>query len=172
MNAAAFAASYADWKLIRTRKCVQLVFEIPLEKSSEAFTALGGMPNSAAEIWCAIARLDPTKIEVQTSEMVDTRPSDSGASPPGVDAPAGTRTLAQLAGAYCSLAPFQKFLNERAPLGFPIIDEDQAAVALRYLCKVESRRDIKIDTPAGDRFEKIIDDFHQWVLADRYVEAS
>ncbi len=36
---------------------MQLVFEVPIEDSNLAYNVLGGMPNPASEVWCAIARL-------------------------------------------------------------------------------------------------------------------
>ena len=40
MTAAAFRASYSDWKLIKTRSVVQIVFEVPLEAADEAYQVL------------------------------------------------------------------------------------------------------------------------------------
>ena len=55
----AFRASYSDWKLIRTRKVVQIVLEVPVEEADAAYQVLGGMPNPAESFWCAVARLQP-----------------------------------------------------------------------------------------------------------------
>ena len=60
----AFLATYTGWKLIKTRACVQIVFEVPLEKANEAYELLGGMPVAATENWFAIARLNQSKISV------------------------------------------------------------------------------------------------------------
>lgn len=57
MTQAAFRAVFADWKVIKTRATVQLVFEIPIEQADQAYQALGGMPIAASEVWCGIARL-------------------------------------------------------------------------------------------------------------------
>jgi hypothetical protein len=54
---AAFRATYSDFKYIKTRSCVQIIFEVPIEASNEAYEILGGVPKPGAEIWCAIARL-------------------------------------------------------------------------------------------------------------------
>src|ERR1700677_246311 len=58
---AVIQASFADWKLIKTRSCIQLIFEIPVEASYLAYSVLGGMPRPGSEVWCAIARLDMKK---------------------------------------------------------------------------------------------------------------
>lgn len=55
---AAFSATYSDLKLIKTRKVVQFVFEVPLEAAEHAMNVLGGMPSPMTENWFAIARLE------------------------------------------------------------------------------------------------------------------
>lgn len=54
---AAFSASYSDWKVIKTRRVVQLVFEVPLEAADHAYNVLDGMPSFGSEQWFAIARM-------------------------------------------------------------------------------------------------------------------
>lgn len=58
---AAFSATYSDLKLIKTRKVVQFVFEVPLEAAEHAMNVLGGMPSPMSEKWFAIARLQEEK---------------------------------------------------------------------------------------------------------------
>lgn len=55
---AAFQATYSDWKLIRSRKVVQICLEVPIEAAGQAYNALGGMPNPASEVWVGVARLN------------------------------------------------------------------------------------------------------------------
>lgn len=57
-NPAAFSASYADWKIVKTRRVVQVIFEIPLEAAGHAHNVLGGMPDPEAETWFGIARME------------------------------------------------------------------------------------------------------------------
>ena len=58
---AAFTASYSDLKVIRGRKVVQFVFEVPIEAAGHAMNVLGGMPNPMSETWFAIARMTGAK---------------------------------------------------------------------------------------------------------------
>jgi len=58
MTAAAFQATYSDWRLIKGRKCVQVVFEVPVEQADQAYQVLGGMPDPSKSVWCAIARMN------------------------------------------------------------------------------------------------------------------
>lgn len=52
-----FSASYSDWKVVKTRQVVQVVFEIPIGAEGHAYNVLGGMPNHSKEAWFGIARL-------------------------------------------------------------------------------------------------------------------
>lgn len=47
-------ASFSEWRMVKTRKTLQLVFEVPLERQAEVLTMLGA-PMPDQEIWCAIA---------------------------------------------------------------------------------------------------------------------
>lgn len=61
---AAFSANYADWKVIKTRRVVQIVLEVPLEAAGHAYNVLGGMPNFGSEDWFAVARLNKEASDV------------------------------------------------------------------------------------------------------------
>lgn len=54
---AAFSASYSDWKVVKTRRVVQIVFEVPLDAAGHAYNVLEGMPKFGSEQWFAIARM-------------------------------------------------------------------------------------------------------------------
>jgi hypothetical protein len=54
---AAFEANYGDWRLVKGRKVVQIVLEVPMESADHAYKVLGGMPNPGAGVWLAVARL-------------------------------------------------------------------------------------------------------------------
>lgn len=57
-------ATYSDWKLIKTRGVIQLVFEIPASADKVAFAALGGMPNHAEERWFILPNIEAAESEV------------------------------------------------------------------------------------------------------------
>jgi hypothetical protein len=176
--AAIFRASYSDWKLIRTRKCVQLVFEVPLEESNKAYEALGGMPNSGEEAWVAIARLNPETVkEVMPDTGVQSPQPDDTSPASGPDIPARARKpvdpekrLAQRAGILCSDLEFWKFLSKE--LDAKIDNEEKAAAVVRLYCKVNSRSNIKPGTEAGYLFDRLYSRFVVCRDADKYVEAS
>ena len=81
-------ARYADWRPVKGRKVLQLIFEVPLEQQEEALTMLGA-PLPDRDMWAAIARLE------------------EGATIPR---PAAGK-LAQRAGILCSEGAFRRFMR-------------------------------------------------------------
>lgn len=52
----AIKATFSDWRTVKGRKALQLVFEVPLEQQAEVLTMLGApMPDNP--LWCGIALL-------------------------------------------------------------------------------------------------------------------
>ena len=155
---AAFEATYSDFKLIKTRSCVQVVFEIPIEKVDDAYAVLGGMPKPGAEVWCAIARLNMKKA---TGPLFETKPVPELPKPKAIRAPvAADKRLAQRAGMLCAELPFRKFLEEET--NQPILSEEDAAIILRGICGVASRSEIIVGTAEGDTFEQLLGRYEGW----------
>jgi hypothetical protein len=156
---AAFRAVYADWKLVKTRGVVQVVFELPLEASGQAYDVLGGMPNPGTSVWCGIARLEVTK------EEANNKPTQGKAAVSVVDPP--TRPPASLArqiGFLCNTPKFQEFLRQR---GYAVQTEEEAAATIRSICNVKTRRDILPNTEAAVAWEYLKSKFLAWDLAPR-----
>lgn len=144
-NAAAFRASYADWRLIKTRNVIQLIFEIPLEDHDQAYQALGGMPDQSTARWFAIARLTdgasaPAPREAESGLAESNRSASRTASP------ARPASLAQQAAICCGNPVFWKFLSENF---YVVQSKDEAAACIRTHCGVESRSEIKPENIAG-----------------------
>ena len=166
-KAAAFKASYADWKLVKTRACVQIIFEIPVEKANEAYECLGGIPISAKESWFAIARLKQQQEETNTATI-----KPAPVSPP-VRAP--KNRLTTRAGILSADPLFHKYLVEMWANPFSSVSNDpkeRAAMFIRLKCKVQSRKDILPGTEAATRFDLVESAFVGWRDKDAYVEAS
>jgi hypothetical protein len=169
-KAAAFTATYSDFRLIKGRKVVQIVLEVPLEAADAAYTVLGGMPNPAAEIWCAVARLvQPAKEEREGAETLDDSTSTQPASG-DVPARAPKNKLAQLAGMLSKEPLFHRYLETVHDL--PPVNEHTATFFIRRKCNVESRSQILVDTTAGERFLKLYDDFMRWRDSDTFLEPA
>jgi hypothetical protein len=65
----AIKATFADFKIVKTRKLAQLIFEIPIEQADSALAALGGIPRSDAERWVAIALLVQQTLRETVDEL-------------------------------------------------------------------------------------------------------
>jgi len=167
---AAFQATYSDWRLIKGRKVVQIVFELPLEKASLAYESLGGMPNPASEVWCAIARMNLKEVMPDTAHdntgphnavprSQDEIPSKAGGAQ---RRPFTSLPLTQQSAILCADPVFRSFLNEE--YGCDCHDDESTAAALRKRCNVTSRADIKPGTMAASLFIQIREQFIAWKL--------
>lgn len=166
---AAFLATYSDWKLIRTRQCVQLVFELPLHDADKAYNALGGMPNSGAEVWCGISRIDPNKIGAGPPKEED-RATPSDHPPPNSRKPVAPEKRLTVRAAILSNDPlFQRYLRI---IGNVVENDASAAAYIREFCQVVSRKDILPGTKAAIRLDSLESAFIGWRDADKFVEAS
>lgn len=143
MNAsAAIQASYADFRLVKSRKVVQLVFEVPLEKANEAIGVLGGMPDPAAEVWVAVARLQSeTKHTEKPKRTFD------------------QMSYAEQAGMTCQDGRFKAFLRERHGVTY------DPAEYVRKFCDVSSRADIRPNTSAAGQWRALVSQYHTWLQA-------
>lgn len=143
MSASAFKATYSDWKLVRTRQVVQIVFEVPLADADSAYEILGGMPDSSKERWCGIAAIQ------------------EGKSQPKVKRDWRNIGPAQQAGMRCEEPTFAAFLKENHP------DDWHEAVAdpaecVRLICGVKSRSELETNHKARVIWTQLSNEFDAW----------
>jgi hypothetical protein len=163
---AAFRATYSDWRLIKGRKVVQVIFELPLEAAGQAYDVLGGMPDPGRSVWCGIARLEVTK------EEANSKPSITEEAVVSIKPPARPpASLAKQIGFLCKTPKFQTFLQEKFPMRAwresSTPNEEIAAQLVRAFCRVESRADILPGTEAEGFWKKLKSEFDAWDLAPR-----
>lgn len=171
-KAAAFSAAYTDWKLIRTRSVVQIVFEVPIEKSREAYDALGGMPTPAAEVWCGICRLQ----EPLAKEVIE-KPRPPAARAPqsgGAHRSWHEMSPAQQAGMLCNEVSFVNFLKQNYREEFnqttgPANQFERAAQVVRDWCGVVSRRHIQDDDQSGTNWRLMVSDYRAYMREPEVV---
>lgn len=179
MTQAALKACYADWKLIKTRSTVQLVFEVPVEQSGLAYEVLGGMPQPGSEVWCAIARLQQPKEVMPTDpESGLSAKSPRPASPDTAPASGGAHhkswhdmAPAQQAGILCADKTFHRFLTETVGDGFAVLNEIDAVTMIHDYCKVSSRRDIIPGGSASKNWSALVADYRAWMREPAVVPA-
>lgn len=138
---AAFEATYSDWKLVKSRKVVQIVLEVPMEKADLAYQVLGGMPDHAAEAWLAVAKLDKTKVQ----ETKQPRRWNE-------------LSVAEQAGIRCNEKAFLEFIRDS--FQYQVANASEAAWWLRDRFSVESRKDIP-----RDKWEALDNEYQIWCRA-------
>lgn len=144
MAARAIKATFSDWRTVKSRKVLQLIFEVPLEQQAEALTMLGApMPDDPA--WCGIARIveepapakNPDKAEAARERY---RAQDKMAQ------------AAQRAAMLCKDMAFRRYVATRASDGTVIASEDGCAKFVRDRCRIDSRSRIASDERAYNAF--------------------
>ena len=148
---AAFKATYSDWKLVKTRQVVQIVFEVPLAEADVAYELLGGMPAPATERWFGIAALRNSK-PAQPQPVEDKRPA--GAKRDWRDIPPS-----QQAGIRCDEPVFAAFLRENYSDEWH--ESQEAAECVRLICAVESRSMLN-DGPHRVIWTQLNSQFEAW----------
>jgi hypothetical protein len=148
-------AEYVEWKMVKTRSALQLVFEVPLEAQETVMRALGTpLPGRSNPV--AIARLLPADERSNVVQIEDRRPVDSepGRTP---------RPLSQVAAFLCTVQAFKCYIFEKA-LGFDHVpNTDEATDWLRSVCQVKSRRELDSDEQAARRFRDIRTGYDVWL---------
>jgi len=142
MSNLAFRACYSDWKLVRTRQVVQIVFEVPLADADAAYEILGGMPNSSKEQWFGIAAIQEARAPKQKRDWRDMTPATQ-------------------AGIRCEEPAFTAFLKEQRSDDWHEAGNDPAA-CVRLICGVTSRAFIEKDQRSRVIWKQLDDQFQAW----------
>jgi hypothetical protein len=172
MDKAIFAATYSDLKFIKTRKTAQIILEIPLEAAS-AFLEAFGAPNPAAERHVAIAALHSreeherlhTPAEQETPpaalpeayKVYDVKGREA-TKPQG--RPFEKLPYPQQAALRCQDLNFREYLREIQK--YTVKDAEDAAVAVRAICQVQSRADIRPGTGAEKLWLRLNTHYTLW----------
>lgn len=141
----AIRATYSDWKLVRTRQVVQLVFEVPLAEADAAYEVIGGMPNPASERWFGIAPLDLMQKQLGEKPKKDWR----DLSP------------VQQAAMRCQESAFVRFLIEERQDDWHESANDPAD-CVRLICAVESRADLATNHKARVIWHQLDEEYQAW----------
>lgn len=148
----AFKGTYADWKLIKSRSVVQIIFEVPLHEADAAYEVLGGMPAPATERWFGIAAIRDSE-PAKPRPVVDKPPA--GAKRDWRDLPP-----AQQAGIRCEEPSFEAFLKEERPDDWH--ESQDAAECVRLICGVASRSELSTNQKARVIWTQLNSQFEAW----------
>jgi hypothetical protein len=148
IDRAIFQATFSDLKIIRGRKVGQIVLEVPIEGVDQALRALGGVPRPDAEVWVAVARLDPKAVQ----------------HPPTPAEAPKKHSLTQQAGILCNEPRFRTFLTEKMHPEADAVDNAEYAVeVVRDICEVKSRAEFDKDPEAGARWRELHAEYLLWL---------
>lgn len=147
---------YVEWKMVKTRKALQLVFEVPLEHQALVQAALGTpMPDQSNPV--AICRLIEDVRESKVVQLEDHRPVEDDEEPK-------SRPLSQVAAILCNSGAFQCFIQEESYGWDHRPTSDEAADWLRSVCGIASRTELNTNDDAAARFRKIRGQYEAWRL--------
>lgn len=143
----AIRAAYSDWKLVRTRQVIQLVFEVPLAEADAAYEVIGGMPDPSKERWFAIAALQAEAPPANVIKIPDKRDWHN------------VQPAAQ-AGIRCNEGIFISFLRETFANDWR--ESANAAECVRRICGVQSRAELSTDRRARVMWHQLDQQFLAW----------
>ena len=166
MTKAVIQGNYSDIKNVKTRSCVQIIIEVPIEHAAQIQAVLG-WPQPGSEIPVAIARLHDGAAD---NHEVNEPTSNAAAAPSPDDAvPDGTfiqtkpkqslddMPYPQQAALLCKQEPFQAWIERRLPETKTFFGDREQRVrsAIHVLCKVESRSEFQPDTRQGRNWQRL-----------------
>lgn len=118
--------TYADLKIVKTRRVIQMVIEFPIEASKE-FTDVFGMPQPDVEQWVVVARLRQEAIRRNET---------------------ASRAI-QEAGILCKTASFGEWLRDHRGMSeINPSDPNSIADGLRAILGIRSRSELSTDKDA------------------------
>lgn len=148
-DAAVTQGTFSDFRLIKGRKCAQIVIEVPIEQADQALAALGGLPQPAEEKWVAIARLN--------GHVPEPRPDKEKQRWEDLK-------LSMQASIRCNEKAFWKYLNENySHLGHPVRHETEAANTVRALCRIDSRAELNNSQLAAKHWNDLDRSYQAWL---------
>ena len=148
-------AVYADLKTVKTRSTCQVILELPIEALTDVVRLLGA-PVPGSEVWVAIARLDPAKMQPESAQIEHANDEiDEPDKPP--------RPLSQIAGMLCGIGAFQQFIREESDGWDHRPTSEEAAEWLRANCGIKSRAELNTNEVAAQRLRKIRAQYDAWM---------
>jgi hypothetical protein len=159
-DAAIIQATFSEWRMVKGRKVLQIICEVPLEAQGRVFAALGA-PMPDTDTWVAIARLrdqqtasEPEQIAAEPDNMIEPPANDDRAP----------RPLSQVSAILCGIFAFRCYLFEAFNLG-AIPTKDEAADIVREKCGVRSRSELDTDEAAASNFRHLRNGYDAWMRA-------
>lgn len=149
----AFRGTYSDWRLVKTRGVVQVIFELPLAEADAAYQILGGMPDASKERWFGVAPLS----------------SEPARPQPDTDKPGAKRDWRELqpqqqAGIRCGEARFFAFLKECRADDWH--ETQEVSECVRLICGVSSRSELQTNSKARVIWHQLDLQYQAWLQVE------
>lgn len=149
-NPDAILGTYADFKVIRTRKALQVVVEVPLE-DFEHVTALLGPPMPASEIPVVIARLQPEAIQRASGASLGASQTARVASAPKERREWSSLPPSQRAALLCKDEGFQRMMGADS--------EERANVRIKEYLGIDSKTELDSRPSRREEYERLERDY-------------
>lgn len=165
---AAIAGHFADIRTIKTRSAIQMIIEVPIEQGADII-AMFGFPQPADPVAVAVARINlgngggRKDAPIAASTPIVAPSETASATPDKSKRQWSELSLAQQIGIRCNEQSFQRFLREKGESN--VTHPDDAATYVRFICGVDSRRDIAGRPTAKAAWLDLEAQFQVW-LAD------
>lgn len=161
-------AEFADYKRIKTRKVMQLIFEIPIEQAIATLNLLGEPSAGDKQITCAIAKLDldaAADDAERESGMISKAYSKANEAEP--EKPKKSLTLSQKCALRCNQELFWRFMESKydhnvAGVLPQITTAPQCAISVRSFLDIGSRSELDRDPLAAERWSILHAEFEFW----------
>lgn len=166
-EAAIISGSLVDVRNVGTHKSVKLTIHVPEELAMKVMEAFG-WPTGVSPVAVAIARLEVSRPVSQAEDRPGPALPPPAARPVRAEKekrPFNELAPAQQAGILCGEQLFRFFLAEKFPQVWTITNRDPAS-AVREICKVDSRADIK---PDNADWSALVLAFRLWKNHPEYV---
>lgn len=132
--------TYADFKVIRSRKVVQMIIEVPIEQANDLTTKFG-IPDPSMDKWVAVAYLKDNHIN-PTHDNTD---------------------MVKTAGILCKTPKFAEFINFKFNAKIDVHDADAVANVVRSVCGIGSRSSLATNPMARKSFEDLHREYRRWL---------
>lgn len=172
-------AVFSDWRTVKSRSSLQLIFEIPLELQGEVLKMLGA-PMPGESKWVAIALLDQEKLNGSVAQSVEQTAHNGQVVDSSSTASTKTKrkwdelSYPEQAGIRCADLEFQDWVlgpepehDEGAVLQNRL---DRAAHAVRHFCQVTTRSEIKPGTKAEKLWLHLCADYDAFCVSKKYAD--
>jgi hypothetical protein len=146
-------ATFHDWRTVKGRKQLQLVFEVALEEQQTVLTMLGP-PESSGSKWCAIALLDLKAAQARGADKHE-------------------RSLAERCAILCNDVRFRDFLAQT--WGIRYLDAASTDAAIKARLGIVSKTELNegadnFNAEAAANFKLLAMTYESHMLDQKYAD--